>query len=72
MLFEEIEHDVREKERFVLEQTEKIKEMNENYLTMLDYEKVLENVRELVPSLRSGNVRASMGGGAHVDGERTH
>jgi hypothetical protein len=71
LLFEEIEHDVKEKEHFVLEQVEKIKEMNENYLTMLDYEKVLENVRVLIPSLRQGNVRASMGGGAHIDGERT-
>lgn len=44
MLFEEIEHDVKEKEKFVLEQTQKIREMNENYLTMLDYEKVLDNV----------------------------
>ena len=37
---------------------------------MLDYEKVLESVKILLPHLRSGNVRASMGGGAHVDEEK--
>ena len=43
--------------------------MNDNYLTMLDYERVLENVKIILPHLRSGNVRASIGGGAHVDTE---
>jgi len=38
LLFEEIEHDVRDKEKFVMEQIEKVKEMQENYLTMLDYQ----------------------------------
>ena len=38
LLFEEIEHDVADKEKFVLDQIERIKEMNENYLTLLDYE----------------------------------
>jgi len=28
--------------------------MNESYLTMLDYEKVLENVSELIPKLHGG------------------
>lgn len=69
LLFDEIEHDVKEKEKFVLEQTQKIREMNENYLTMLDYEKVLENVQFIIPQLGAGRVRASMGGGAHVDDE---
>lgn len=49
LLFEEIEHDVREKEKFVIEQTEKLREMNDSYLTMLDYEKVLENVAIVLP-----------------------
>jgi hypothetical protein len=31
LLFEEIEHDVIDKERFVIEQIEKIKEMNDSY-----------------------------------------
>jgi len=48
-LFEEIEHDVRDKEKFVIEQTEKLREMNESFLTMLDYEKVLENVAIVLP-----------------------
>lgn len=37
LLFEEIEQDVVDKEKFVLVQTDKIREMHENYLTMLDY-----------------------------------
>lgn len=37
LLFEEIENDVIDKERFVIEQTEKLREMNESYLTMQDY-----------------------------------
>jgi hypothetical protein len=49
LLFEEIEHDVREKEKFVIEQTEKLREMNDSFLTMLDYEKVLENVAIVLP-----------------------
>lgn len=72
LLFDEIEHDVKEKEKFVLEQTNKIKEMNDNYLTMLDYEKVLDNVKFIIPQLGAGRVRASMGGGAHVDEEESH
>ncbi len=43
--------------------------MNENFLTLLDYEKVLENVKILLPHLIKGNVRASMGGGAHLEEE---
>lgn len=70
LLFEEIEHDVRDKEKFVIEQVEKIREMNENYLTMLDYQKVLECVRDVLPHLRTGNVRASMGGGVHIEEEK--
>ncbi len=41
LLFEEIEQDIKDKERFVIEQTEKLREMNDGYMTMLDYEKVL-------------------------------
>jgi hypothetical protein len=73
-LFEEIEHDIKDKEKFVIEQTDKLREMNESYLTMLDYEKVLENVGKLLPRLRGGNVRGSVHGGAHVvdDEEEKH
>lgn len=49
LLFEEIEHDVHDKEKFVIEQSEKLREMNESFLTMLDYEKVLENVAIVLP-----------------------
>lgn len=38
LLFEEIENDVIDKEKFVVEQTERLRQMNEQYLTMLDYE----------------------------------
>ena len=44
MLFEEIEHDIMEKERFVIEQTETLREMNDSYLTMIDYARVLRAV----------------------------
>lgn len=40
--------------------------MNESYLTMLDYEKVLENVAKILPRIHGGNVRSSMHGGAHL------
>jgi len=33
----------------VTEQIEKLKELHDNYLTMLDYEKVLENVALILP-----------------------
>ena len=45
LLFEEIEHDVHDKEKFVIEQTEKLREMDESYNTMQDYEKVLMAVQ---------------------------
>jgi hypothetical protein len=51
LLFEEIEHDVQDKEKFVIEQSEKLREMNESFLTMLDYEKVLENVAIVLPQI---------------------
>lgn len=69
LLFEEIEHDIIEKERFVLEQTEKLKQMNDSYLTMLDYEKVLRAVSIIIPRIHAGgnDVRASMHGGIHEE-----
>jgi hypothetical protein len=51
LLFEEIEHDVLDKEKFVIEQSEKLREMSESFLTMLDYEKVLENVSVVLPQI---------------------
>lgn len=51
LLFEEIEYDTRDKEKFVMEQIEKLKEMQENYLTMIDYQHVLENVQHLLPKI---------------------
>jgi predicted transcriptional regulator len=66
-LFEEIEHDVRDKEKFVIEQTEKLREMTESFLTMLDYEKVLENVAIVLPKIQGGQVRSSMHGGIVVE-----
>ena len=70
LLFEEIEQDVIDKEKFVLVQTDKIREMHENYLTMLDYSQVLKSVGQIIPSIAGGrNLRASVGGGAHIDEE---
>lgn len=68
-MFEEIEQDIIDKERFVLEQTDKLKEMNDSYLTMLDYAKVLERVAIIIPRIHAGgdNVRASMHGGLAVN-----
>ena len=66
-MFEEIEHDVRDKEKFVIEQTEKLREMTESFLTMLDYEKVLENVSIVLPQIQGGQVRSSMHGGIVVE-----
>ena len=68
LLFEEIEHDIVEKERFVSEQTEKLKEMNDSYLTMLDYEKVLRSVAIIMPRIHAGgpDVKASMHGGVNM------
>ena len=65
MLFEEIEHDIMEKERFVIEQTETLKEMNDSYTTMIDYSRVLKAVLELIPRIQAGdnNIKASMHGG---------
>lgn len=69
LLFEEIEHDIIDKEKFVVEQTEKLKQMHESYITMLDYEKVLENVSRVMPRIQGGNFKASMHGGAHIADE---
>lgn len=61
LLFEEIEHDVIGKEKFVIEQVEKVKHMNQNYMTMLDYEKVLEAVSYLLPKFSADNNQADHG-----------
>jgi V-type H+-transporting ATPase subunit a len=49
----------------VIEQTERLKEMYESFMTMLDYEKVLETVKKILPKLQTGQLRQSMHGGAH-------
>ena len=68
LLFEEIEQDIIDKEKFVIQQTEQLKEMSNSYLMMLDYEKVLKSVQIIIPRLHSGtdNVKASMHGGLTV------
>lgn len=72
LLFEAIENDVIEQERFVIEQTEKIKEIDDNFNTMCEYEKVLRNVGIIMNSIRGGNVNASMHGGINPDPEFRH
>lgn len=37
--------------------------MNESYLTMLDYQQVLENVKTILPKIRAGNAKQSFYGG---------
>jgi hypothetical protein len=66
LLFEEIENDVVDKEKFVLEQTERLRQMNEQYLTMLDYKQVLIAVQEHLQKIRGGSIRGSVHGGAHI------
>lgn len=71
LLFEEIEHDILGKEKFVLEQTEKLKEMNDSYLTMQDYEKVLKAVAIIIPNIVGGGneAKASMHGGVNINSD---
>ena len=67
-MFEEIEHDIIEKEKFVLEQTEKQRQIIDSYLTMLDYEKVLKAVEIVLPRIHGGqDVRATMHGGLNIN-----
>lgn len=47
MLFEDIEKKVSEREAFVMNQSEKIKEMDEAYLELLDHEQVLIRAQKL-------------------------
>lgn len=71
LLFEEIEHDVADKEKFVLEQTEKLREMNESFYTMQDYEQVLKNVKIILPRIQGGqiNTAKAQGGAIEIDEE---
>lgn len=47
--------------------------MNDGYLTMLDYEKVLRTVSIIIPRIQQGqDVRASMHGGLHPTGLQNH
>lgn len=71
MLFEEIEQEVLQKERFVTDQMEKLREMQENFVTMLDYQKVLEKVAIVLPQIGAGQARQSFHGGINVDHEET-
>ncbi len=57
MLFEEIEQEVTEKERFVTQQIDKLQEMTESFQTMVDYEQVLRSARTLLPAIRGGDVK---------------
>jgi vacuolar-type H+-ATPase subunit I/STV1 len=67
LLFEEIESDIIQKERFVIDQMERLKEMGDGYITMIDYKNVLEKVAEIIPKVQGGNdIRASMHGGLTV------
>jgi V-type H+-transporting ATPase subunit a len=73
LLFEAIENDVIEQERFVIEQTEKIREIDDNFNTMCEYEKVLRNVgiimRQIHGNVGGPGMKASMHGGLNPDTE---
>ena len=72
LLFEEIEHDVNDKEKFVVDQLERLLEMNQNYMTLLDYEQVLTSVQDNMKKMRGGaQIRGSMAGEAHFMDEET-
>lgn len=71
MLFEEIEQEVISKDRFVTDQMEKLKEMNENFITMLDYQKVLQKVAVVLPMISGGGAKQSFHGGINIDREET-
>jgi C4-dicarboxylate-specific signal transduction histidine kinase len=47
VLFEEVEKKVSEREKFVTEQTERLKEMEESYSTLRDYQEVLMRAQKL-------------------------
>ena len=68
MLFEEVEKKVSERERFVTEQSERLKEIEESFNTLVDYQQVLVRAQKLqitgnVPNLgadqEGGNINAS-------------
>jgi len=71
MLFEEIEQEVIEKDRFVTNQIEKLKEMQDSYQTLLDYAQVLLNAKLVLPQIRGGNAMRSFHGGINLDVENT-
>lgn len=50
---------------------EKLKEMNENFITMLDYQKVLQKVAVVLPMISGGNAKQSFHGGINIDREET-
>lgn len=56
----------------MLEQTEKLKEMNDSYLTMQDYEKVLKAVAIIIPNIIGGanEAKVSMHGGLNINSDR--
>ena len=73
LLFEAIENDIIEQERFVLEQTEKIREIDDNFNTMCEYEQVLRHVQIIMEKIQGGsNLTASMHGGINGDEQFRH
>ena len=48
LLFEEIETDLIEKEKFVLEQTKKLKDMHDNFNSLVEYKNVLGKAAEII------------------------
>jgi V-type H+-transporting ATPase subunit a len=48
LFFEEIEEDVTSKEKFIYEQSSKLKEMHDNYNSLLEYKAVLNKAKKSI------------------------
>ncbi len=73
MLFEEIEKKIREREMFVQEQSERLREMDEGHNTLKDYLEVLQKAQKLQisgPSARP-SMDSEIGGNAINDNRAT-
>lgn len=46
---------------------EKLREMNENFVTMQDYQKVLQKVAVVLPQIQGGGAKQSFHGGINID-----
>lgn len=63
LLFEEIENDVMQKEKFVSEQMDKMRRMKDSHSMLVDFQEVLIQVLDIYKAIGGGvNIRSSEGG----------